>query len=92
MTRRKKIRPRRITRSPFAHLWPELANMPPLNHWPDRPEPYLVERSEVINWFIDHYECDLQVAEKIFEAARNKGVITFNPETRLWCGLKGGRP
>ena len=92
MNSRKKLSPRRVSRSPFAHLWHELANMPRLNHWPNRPRPYLAEHSEVLNWLADQCGCDLQVAEKIFEAARNKQVITFNPDTRLWCGTKGGRP
>ena len=91
MNRREKKRPRRISRSPFAHLWHELANMPQLNHWPNRPRPYQAELSEVLNWLADQCGCDMQVAEKIFEAARNKKVITFNPATRLWSGQKGGQ-
>jgi hypothetical protein len=90
--RRNKKKPIRASRSPFAHLWHELANMPPLNHWPDRPLPYLPDHSEVLNWLADQCGCDMQVAEKIFEAARNKQVITFDPDTRLWCGTRGGRP
>lgn len=54
--------------------------------------PYLAERSEVLNWLADQCGCDIQVAEKIFEAARNKQVITFNRDTRMWCGTKGGQP
>lgn len=92
MTRRNKKNPIRASRSPFGHLWPDLTNMPALNHWPDRPGPYLADRSEVLNWLADQCGCDMQVAEKIFEAARNKGVITFNPDTRLWRGTNGGRP
>jgi hypothetical protein len=65
--------------------------MPRLNHWPHRPGPYLAEHSEVLNWLADQCGCDMQVAEKIFEAARNKQVIAFNPDTRLWCGTKGGQ-
>ena len=92
MSRRKKKKQIRTSRSPFAHLWQELANMPTLNHWPDRPKPYRAERSEVLTWMSDQFGCDLHVAEKIFEAARNKQVITYNQKTRLWTGTKGGRP
>lgn len=91
MIRRKAKKPIRTSRSPFAHLWQRLALMPPLNHWPDRPMPYLAERSEVLNWLADQCGCDSQVAEKIFEAARNKQVITFNRDTKMWSGTKGGR-
>jgi hypothetical protein len=73
------------------HLWHELAQMPSLNHWPDRPAPYLAERSRVLAWITRQYRCDLPVAEKIFQSARSKGVIRYNPETRQWCGTKGGK-
>jgi len=73
------------------HLWPELAYMPVLNHWPDRPEPFTPERSQVLAWIQDRYHCDLHVAHKIFDSARNKGVLVFDPETRIWSGKKGGR-
>ena len=91
MNRRRQVRPRRISRSPFAHLWPELTHMPPLDHWPDRPKPFNPERSEVLAYMAEGFGCDLHVAAKIFEAARSKQVIAYNPETRLWCGVKGGQ-
>jgi hypothetical protein len=90
MTPRK--RPRPIKESPYMHLWPELAYMPRLNHWPDRPKPYLAERSEVLNWIARGYRCDLIESNKIFQSARSKGVVRYIPETRQWCGQKGGRP
>ncbi len=77
----------RQVKSPFMHLWPELAYMPRLNHWPDRTGPYIdIERSEVLNWLVQEYRCDLIEADKIFHSARSKGVIRYNPETRQWCG------
>ncbi len=72
------------------HLWPELAFMPPLSHWPDRPQPYLAEHSEVLKWLAKEYHCDLHVADRIFQSARNKGVIGYDSITHLWCGQKGG--
>ena len=88
----KKPRPRRVSRSPFAHLWPDLSRMPSLDHWPNRSKPCDPDGSQVLNWIADQCECDIPVATRIFDAARHKGVITFNPETRLWAGTKGGRP
>ena len=86
-------KPRKKTRtSRYAHLWPELAHMPRLDHWPDRPAPFKPERSQVIAFIVDGYGCDLREAERIFQAARDAGVIRFNPDARQWCGMKGGQP
>ena len=74
------------------HLWPELAHMPPLSHWPDRPMPYLAERSEVFTYIVQAYGCDLREAERIFQSARDAGVIRFVSNTKKWRGTKGGKP
>jgi hypothetical protein len=50
------------------------------------------ERSQVLAFIVDGHRCDLDEAGKIFQAARHAGVIRFNPDTRLWCGAKGGKP
>ena len=90
---RHRRRTRRNPRSsPYAHLWPELAHMPPLSHWPDRSTPVEAERSQVIAFIAQGYGCDLREAGRIFQSARDAGVIRFNPKTRQWCGTKGGRP
>jgi hypothetical protein len=81
-----------VKESPYMHLWPELAHMPALSHWPDRPEPYTPERSQVLAWLAEGYRCGLDEAERILHSAKHKGVIRYNSETRLWCGMKGGRP
>ena len=83
---------RRIRTSPYMHLWPELAHMPALNHWPDRPSPFDMERSQVIAFIAEGCRCDLPEAGKIFNSARCAGVIRFHQDTRLWSGVKGGRP
>jgi len=72
------------------HLWPELAHMPLLDHWPDRPLPFTHERSEVLAYLADRYGFDLVEAEKLFRSAKYAKVIRFNPATKLWCGIKGG--
>ena len=84
---RKKIRTSR-----HAHLWPELALMPWLDHWPDRPATFKPECSQVLAFIVDGNGCDLREAERIFQSARHAGVIKFNPATHLWHGRKGGRP
>ncbi len=74
------------------HLWPELAFMPSLNHWPDRSRPFSQDQSGVLIWLSQEFDCDIETADKIFQSARGKGVVRFNPDTKLWCGAKGGQP
>ena len=91
------MRPRRKNQkrtrtSPYNHLWPELAYMPELDHWPDRPAPFDPKRSQVFAYIVEGYGCDLREAECIFRAARHAGAIQFNPTTKHWHGRKGGQP
>jgi hypothetical protein len=91
--RKSRKRTRRNPRtSTYAHLWPELAHMPPLNHWPDRPNPFTPERSQVLAFIADGYGCDLREAGRIFRSARDAGVIRFVSNTKRWRGTKGGKP
>ena len=92
MNPRKRKNHRPIKESPFMHLWPELAFMPPLNHWTDRSQPFSPEQSGVLHWLTQAFCCDIQTADKIFQSARSKGILRFNPVTKLWCGVKGGQP
>jgi hypothetical protein len=82
---------RKIRTSPYMHLWPELAHMPALDHWPDRPSPFDTERSQVLAFIAEGYGCVLLEAEKIFQSVRDAGVIRYNPDTRMWSGTKGGQ-
>ena len=91
--RKSRKRTRRNPRtSTYAHLWPELAHMPSLDHWPDRPASFKPERSQVLAYLVDGYGCDLREAGRIFHSARDAGVIRFNSNTGQWCGTKGGQP
>ncbi|MEI7912947.1 MAG: hypothetical protein WCK77_25275 [Verrucomicrobiota bacterium] len=65
--------------------------MPSLDHWPLRPDHYRPEDSQVLRFLVENFDTTLEDADKIFHAAASKGVVTFNPTTRLWCGTKGGR-
>jgi hypothetical protein len=83
---------KKVRTSAYEHLWPEMAYMPELNHWPDRPEPFCPERSQVLAYIIEGYGGDLREAERIMRAARHAGAICYNPNTKVWFGQKGGQP
>lgn len=64
--------------------------MPPLTHWPDRSQPFDYARSEVIAFIMSRCGVPQSTAVRIFNSANDKGVIRFNRDTKLWCGVKGG--
>jgi hypothetical protein len=92
MNLRRQKRRRPTKGSPFMHLWPELALMPRLRHWPDRSKPYSPETSDVLAWICEECGCDHLVADKIFQSARSKRVVRFDPASKSWSGVKGGKP
>lgn len=63
-----------------------LANMPPLDHYPNRDsgEPFRWEDSEVFQWLM----ANTRVPTRLFEALRESGAIIFDPETKTWRGYK----
>lgn len=71
---------------PKDRIWPMLADMPPLNHWPKRPEPFTNEDSHLLQWIVERFGVGFAEADKIRNYAAVKKTITFNPETRLWTG------
>ncbi len=89
--RLKKIR--KIPRtSKHMHLWPELEFMPPLDHWPNRPEIYRAENSQVLAYICESFGMSLDEAEKVFGSARKRGTLCYDLKTGLWAGRKGGQP
>jgi hypothetical protein len=66
-----------------------LACMPPLSHWPRKPEPYRDKDSDVLK-FIRDFGVDLAEAIKIFHCAgmgvQRLGLIVFDRNTALWSG------
>ena len=76
---------------PPERLWPLLAEMPALSHWPDRSKPFDYADSEVIAFITARCGVSQTNAIRIFDSARPKGVLKFDHETKLWCGTKGGR-
>ena len=82
----------RITRtSKYMHLWPELEFMPPLDHWPHRPELYRPENSQVLGYIGESFGMSLDEAEKVFDCARKRGSLRYDDKTGLWVGRKGGQ-
>ena len=76
--------------SPNRPHWAALEDMPPLSHYPNRDVPFDFANSDVVWFIIDTCGVDMEFAIRIYESARAKGVIKFDPETRLWSGVKGG--
>jgi hypothetical protein len=64
--------------------------MPTLSHWPNRDQPFDNSRSEVIAHIRERFGLDVNFAIRVFDYARYKKVIVFDPTTKLWCGAKGG--
>lgn len=83
---------RKIPRtSKHMHLWPELDFMPPLDHWPNRPELYRPENSQVLGYIGESFGMSLDDAEKVFGCARKRGTLCYDHKTGLWAGRKGGQ-
>jgi len=70
--------------------WPLLEDMPGLNHWPERNQPFEYANSEVTAFIMARCGVSQKTAARIFDSANKKGVIKFNRDTSLWCGVKGG--
>lgn len=66
-----------------------LRHMPPVSHWPNRPDPFNYENSEIIH-HIMLLDPTLQFnrAKSLYDHARKLGVIIFDPETKLWKGCE----
>jgi len=69
-----------------------MADMPTLAHWPDRNKPFDIADSHVVAYARDRFGISMDLAVRVFDYARYKKVITFDPITKLWCGTKGGKP
>jgi hypothetical protein len=77
--------------SKYMHLWPELEFMPPLDHWPHRPELYRPENSQVLGYIGESFGMSLDDAEKVFDCARKRRSLRYDDKTGLWVGRKGGQ-
>ena len=68
-----------------------MSRMPRLSHWPDRNEAFDYGRSEVIRFVMQHCGIGLVMAVGIFHLACAEGVISFDPGSKTWAGVEGGR-
>lgn len=71
-------------------LWPLMADMPALPHWPDRSKPFDYADSRVVAYARDRFGIQMDLAIRVFHFAASKKVIVFDRATGLWCGTKGG--
>ena len=69
-----------------------MADMPALSHWPDWSIPFDFANSRVVAYICDRFDIDTDLAVRVFDYARQRKVINFDPITKLWRGTKGGRP
>ena len=63
-----------------------LKNMPALSHWPNRPLPWRLDQSQVVQHIKRVAGCDVESAVKLFGAARAKQVIVFDRKRLVWVG------
>lgn len=66
-------------------LYRAFSLMPSLSHWPDRTQPFDYAKSEVVAFLVDQ-GATAEQAKAAFEAVSSKGVIRFDPATKLWTG------
>lgn len=52
--------------------------------------PFDLANSQVVGYARDRFGTSLDLAVRIFDYARYKKVIIFDPITKLWHGAKGG--
>ena len=76
--------------TPYRKFWLVMETMPPLSHWPDHNIPFDYARSDVIQFIMAECGVPLETAIRVWNSARYKGVIKFDPESRLWSGVEGG--
>jgi hypothetical protein len=79
-----------INASPYRPFWLILETMPPLSHWADRSKPFDYAHSDVIRFIMSRCNIPLETAIQVWNSARYKHVIKFDPESRLWSGVEGG--
>ena len=60
--------------------------MMPCSHWPDRSIPFALETSEVIQFILANFECDINEADSIMHCAAVSKIIAFDPNAKLWRG------
>lgn len=67
-------------------LFYALRAMPLLSHWPDRSQPFDLEKSEVVLHILGLGYGPIKRAASLFHQAQRKGCIVFDAKTKLWQG------
>jgi hypothetical protein len=67
-----------------------VANMPPLRHWPNKPRPFDIANSEVVQWAVPQ----AGVQQWLFGKFQEFGLIQFDRATGTWrgCAYSGEVP
>ena len=60
-------------------------SMPPLSHWPNKPEAFHILKSEVSEWLANQPD----IRQWLFQTVHSRRLIIFDPQTRTWCGCDG---
>lgn len=60
------------------------AHMPELAHSAGDGRPFDIMESEVAAWLCMQPE----IRQYVFDAARETGYISYDPDTRKWCGVE----
>jgi hypothetical protein len=69
-----------------------LRRMPPLSHWPSRPDKFLISHSETVRFILHlrkgRVDCraDWSAAVRLFQVAKVSGVLVHDFQTRKWRG------
>ncbi|MCP5525373.1 MAG: hypothetical protein H7A47_01025 [Verrucomicrobiales bacterium] len=57
--------------------------MPPLDHWPDRPAEFDPRKSQVLAWLREQDDIQLWILERL----KDRGLVEFNEFTEEWHGV-----
>lgn len=66
-----------------------MARMPACSHWPDRPNKFDWEKSQVFQYIRALIPgCDRRFAQRVYDVARGRSIkaVLYDHETRLWRG------
>ena len=67
---------------PSKHL--QVASlMPPLAHWVGD-QPFDIMASAVVGWLVAQPD----IRQWLFQQAKDRRLIVFDPTTRTWCGVQ----
>jgi hypothetical protein len=75
-----------MRRTKNEKLWWQLTDMPPLDHYPNRPLPFDFKDSQVVQHIMQLANTNLRHAVSLFGQAKKNCCIVFDASTRRWLG------